>query len=357
MDIQILKPSDALWMKVLSKLPHDIYHLPEYISLEAIRTKTIPQAFLLIEGEKIFFVPYLLRACDNLSNKDLTISKKFDVVSPYGYPGILLSKSAKNTDFPDVGLNAFQLALRAQGICSAFLRLHPILNDDFSDIFQSNTFASTGETVSIDLRLSETQMWTHTRKGHRSTVNKCKRMNMIPKMVPFRSYIQEFFDIYSETMNRVGANQSYFSFNKEYFLEMERLLGNYLHLCIVELEHQIICAGLYTECCGIVQSSIGGTRNEFIAASPSTLETDYARFWAKERGNQFLHLGGGVGSDQDSVYNFKAGFSKLRHSYLTLRLILDEDQYRVWVDARAKSLNLPAEVLLNSSFFPAYRAS
>jgi hypothetical protein len=356
MDIQILKPSDALWMNILSKLSHDIYHLPEYISLEAIRTKTIPEAFLLIDGEKIFFVPYLLRACDNLTVDGAITSEGFDVVSPYGYPGILLSKEAKNTNFPDVGLNAFQLFFRDKGICSAFLRLHPILNDDFLDIFQPNTFTSTGDTVSIDLRLSETQIWTHTRKGHRSTINKCKRMNMTPKMVPFRSCIHEFVDIYSETMNRVGASQSYFSFDEKYFLEMEHLLGDYLHLCIVELDRQIICAGLYTECCGIVQSSIGGTRNEFISASPSTLETDYARFWAKERGNQFLHLGGGVGGEKDSVYNFKAGFSELRHPYLTLRLILDDDQYRVWVDARAKSLNLQAEVLLNSSFFPAYRA-
>ena len=137
---------------------------------------------------------------------------------------------------------------------------------------------------------------------------------------------------------------------------MQTVLGDKLHLCVVEYENEVACAGLYTEVCGIVQSTLGGTKDKFVDLSPSSLETDCARYWAHKRGNQFLHLGGGVGASKDPVYNFKAGFSKLRHSFYTLRLIVDEQKYRYLVEMKAKSLNLPVENLLSSQFFPAYRS-
>jgi hypothetical protein len=82
---------------------------------------------------------------------------------------------------------------------------------------------------------------------------------------------------------------------------------------------------------------------------------DYIRFWAKERGNEVLHLGGGVGGGKDSLYHFKAGFSKQTHTFLTLRLIIDEEKYRHLLELRAKSLNREVEELLSTNFFPAYR--
>jgi hypothetical protein len=81
----------------------------------------------------------------------------------------------------------------------------------------------------------------------------------------------------------------------------------------------------------------------------------YVRLCAQERGNEFLHLGGGVGGYKDSLYAFKSGFSRRRHSFLTLRLITDEEKYRYLVGLRARALNAEAEDLLKSDFFPAYR--
>ncbi|MGB7251541.1 MAG: hypothetical protein WBC73_21575, partial [Phormidesmis sp.] len=103
-------------------------------------------------------------------------------------------------------------------------------------------------------------------------------------------------------------------------------------------------------------STLGGTRDQFVDLSPSSLETDCARYWAHKRGNNFLHLGGGIGGSKDALYNFKAGFSKLRHRFLTLRLIVNPQAYKKQVELQAKALNVPSEALLASDFFPAYRA-
>ncbi|HEY9708111.1 MAG TPA: GNAT family N-acetyltransferase, partial [Oculatellaceae cyanobacterium] len=303
--------------------------------------------------EKIFFLPYLLRQCNNLFKQKLIASEMFDVISPYGYPGILLNEAAANTpEFLELAINQLIEVWRTRQVCSAFLRLHPILNGNFN----SAKAELSGETVSIDLRLSIAEIWHQTRPEHRNKINRCKRLGFEAKMVPFHQYINDFILIYRETMEREGAAQLYY-FDEKYFWELSEALGDQLHLCVVEADHQISCAGLFTECCSIVQYHLGGTKNEFLKQAPSKLMFDYVRFWAKERGNEVFHIGGGVGSSKDSLYHFKAGFSKERHKFMTIRLITNESQYRELVELRAKDLNTNQDTLIKTNFFPAYRSS
>jgi FemAB family len=350
MKSQVLDLFNPLWMEILQKIRHDVYQLPSYIALEAGRQRQISEAIVIEEGDRIFFVPYVLSAYDETM-------EAFDATSPYGYPGILLSDAARlDPAFVVAALQEFKRILYSKGVCSLFLRMHPILNHDFDKIFPADTLTPNGETVSIDLRIPKEQLWPNTRKGHKSTINKCKRLGMVASMVPIEEYLHEFNDIYQETMRRVSATTTYYSFDYDYYRKMSDLLGAQLHLCIVEYENQIASVGLYTEVGGIVQSTLGGTRDKFVELSPSSLETDYVRYWALDRGNEFLHLGGGVGGARDSLYDFKAGFSKLTHNFYTMRLTIDQEKYDDLVQKRAKHLNTTVSALVNSNFFPAYRA-
>lgn len=355
MNSQVISLSDSVWINILQELRHDIYHLPEYLDVEARKTTAIPEAILIFEEDKLFCLPYLLRSCDNLFDEGIANQEVFDVVSPNGYPGILLNDAAASTpEFLKSAIAQLINLLQARNVCSAFLRLHPILNHGFHEVLSSQLCEVSGETVSIDLMLSETEMWHQTRSEHRNHINRCKRAGFTAKIVPFKEYIDEFILIYNQTMDRVDAKQ-YFYFEREYFTILANL-NEKIHLCIVELDAQIACAGIFTECCEIVQYHLGGTKNEFLKQAPSKLMFDYVRLWAKERGNKVLHLGGGVGSAKDSLYHFKAGFSKQRHPYLTMRLITDKEKYHSLVELRAKSLKTQPEVLLDAKFFPAYRS-
>lgn len=349
MKSQVIDLVNPLWQEILQQLRHDIYQLPEYISLEAKRTTGLPEAIAISDGEKIFFIPYLIFQCQ----EDI-----FDLKSPYGYPGILLSQAAtKSPEFINRAWTEFKQILVEKKVCSVFLRMHPILNENFDQILSPNTVTLNGQTVSIDLRIPESQLWSHTRKGHKSTINKCKKLGMEADFVPIDEYLDEFTAIYQETMARVRATDRYYSFDRNYYEQMSQALGEKLHLCIVKYENEIACAGLYTEVCGIVQSTLGGTKDKFVNLSPSSLETDCARYWAHQRGNEFLHLGGGVGGEIDPVYSFKAGFSKLRHDFHTIRLIINPEKYHYLVHLRAKELNSDPDQLYRSNFFPVYRAT
>ena len=158
MNTAILNVNDPLWLATLEQLPHDVYHLPDYVALDGQRTKSNPEAFLLQDGDKIFFAPYLLRSCcDITEDSSLEI---FDVVSPYGYSGILLSESAiADPEFPNFAIQQFRHFLQSRGVCSAFLRLHPILGEKSAKVFQSDQPSENGKTVSIDLTLDEGKIW------------------------------------------------------------------------------------------------------------------------------------------------------------------------------------------------------
>lgn len=355
MSFQVIELENPLWLEILQKVRYDIYHLPEYVALESRRIKATPEAILIVDKDKIFFVPYLLRHCNDIFAGQLSNQKIFDVVSPYGYPGILLSEAAASMpEFLDFAMNQLVQIFQSKYVCSGFFRLHPILNQ-FNKIFNFDSCQVDGETVSIDLKLSNAEIWQQTRPDHRNKINKCKRNGLTAKIVPFMEYINEFINIYEETMERVGAGKYYY-FDYDYFLHLAKALGEKLHLCIVELEEQAICVGLFTECCGIVQYHLSGTRTKFMKQTPSNLMLDYVRFWAKERGNEVFHLGGGVGGAKDSLYHFKAGFSQQRHTFVTQRIITDERQYFNLVELRAKFLNIEVEKLLKTNFFPAYRS-
>lgn len=355
MQVEIIDVSSPQWLQTLQNLRHDVYHLPQYLFTEAFRTNSKPEAILIFEGKKIFCLPYLLRSYTDLFGKSIILKDCYDIGSPIGYAGFLLNDvAASDPNFLKAAIEQLIITFQARNVCSAFFRLHPILNQNINQVLSSEILQISGETLSINLNLSSEEIWRQTRPEHRTSINRCKRNGFTAKIVNYREYIDEFINIYYETMDRVGA-KTYYYFDDKYFRGLMNL-NEVIHLCIVEKDNEVACAGVFTECCGIIQYHLGATKSQFLKQAPSKLMFDYVRFWAKERGNEVFHLGGGLGGAKTtSLYHFKAGFSNQKHSFLTLRLIIDEEKYYHLVDLRAKTLNTEPEKLLNSNFFPAYR--
>jgi hypothetical protein len=151
-------------------------------------------------------------------------------------------------------------------------------------------------------------------------------------------------------MARVGAAAYYF-FSADYYAELRRALGERLHLLLVEHGDKVASAALFTECNGLVQYHLGGTREEFLPQAPMKLLFHFARTWFKQRGARLMHLGGGLASRDDSLLHFKAGFSSRRARFHSWRLITAPAAYDALVaDWRRESGREP-----RGTFFPAYR--
>ncbi len=350
MDVETLSISDPRWMETLGRLRHDFYHHPTYVQLEAQRLNAVAEALLVSDGDQLFFLPYLVRSCNLLFP---TLQEPlFDAVSPYGYPGILISDSGRNSRFAAVGLAALQETLNERGVCAAFLRMNPILGTDFCTLFPDRTFHGSSQTVVLDLKSSEADLLQQLRKSHRKTLRRCKNRGYTVRVVSLVDVLDTFIEIYNQTMDRVKAKEPYY-FGGEYFESLARLPG--VHCCVVESGSTMAAACVLFECDGIVNTHLGATRTEFLANSPFTMVMWDTILWAKARGNRWLHFGGGVGGKDDSVLHFKAGFSDKRIQFLTSRLVINEAKYDQLIRLRAHAEMLTPETVLASSFFPAYR--
>jgi Acetyltransferase (GNAT) domain len=363
MTIQVVSPKESYWQDLLETIPHDFYHLPGYLSLEAIRHNAIPEAVIVKDDEKTFFLPYLIRDCSHLlGTKTYQFEPIYDVISPYGYPGILVNRSGQNQDFVKKCLDLICAHWYERNICSAFIRLHPILNsylnhqlfDRFDD--HKFIFCQQGNVVVCDLTKDSSDILKQFRPNHRTKINKLTRANFVAKIGSVDEYLDVFIDIYRETMDRVNATDSYY-FTRNYFENILKILADQIKICVVEINSEIVAASLVTEFSGIVQYYLGGTKTEFLSQSPATIMFKYMIEWAKHRNNTCLNLGGGLGGKEDSLYHFKAGFSDEFKPFTTIRAVVNQGEYHRLVSARAKSLGISEFEMENTSFFPAYRLS
>ncbi len=211
---------------------------------------------------------------------------------------------------------------------SAFVRLHPLLNPCPPQ--GVGTLIPHGETVSVDLTLPTEELWAQTRLNHRRNIARAVRLGYVARMDEDWRHFESFKQLYRATMTRRSASSFYF-FRDAYFDGLRDALGEALHLCVVEKEGILAAAGLFVECNGIVQYHLSGTGDAFHLVQPTKLMMHFVRSWAKARGDQVLHLGGGVGGADNSLLQFKLGFSPRHHTFFTLRMVVDELEYGLLV--------------------------
>jgi hypothetical protein len=78
---------------------------------------------------------------------------------------------------------------------------------------------------------------------------------------------------------------------------------------------------------------------------------DEVRRWCKQRGDRLFHLGGGKGGRNDSLFEYKAGFSPSRHPFHTWRVVADPGAYEKLVHRNRPDAD-PAD---RTGTFPPYR--
>ncbi len=352
MQARFIHPDDRLWKEFLAQTPHDFHHLPGYVRLRAAQERGEPLAFLAEDGEHRLLVPLIIRPIvgDHATNGELR-----DATSPYGYPSPLLSNvdNGETEDaFLEEALELLLTSLHQRGIVSLFLRLHPLLPLPLEPFRRHGMLVHHGETVFADLTQPEEELWRQTRKDHRRKINGARRMGCVAEIDPAWSRFDEFFEIYTQTMRRVRAADCHF-LPKRYFHDLKDALEGALHLCTVRVNGSVACAGLFSEVCGIVEHHLSGSRPEYSREDPVKLMVDFARRWAKERGNRVFHLGGGFGARRDSLFQFKSGFSKLRGDFHTWRAVVDLNAYQALVCDWQRRAQVEAED--PNGFFPAYR--
>lgn len=345
---EFITPTDSRWTECLTGVSHDFYHLPEYVDFAARHEGGGAAAFLGRDENCTLLVPLLLRAVPE--ELDALPSWR-DASSPYGYPSPLFSPAVTPHQVRRL-LHAFLCCSREAEIVSIFLRFHPLLPSPLAEFGEHGAIIHHGKTVRINLCHDREQLWRETRENHRRGITALYQDG-------FRARLDHpddwpgFVAAYEETMERLHAD-SYYHFPVDYFSELREALGEKLHLCaVISPQNEVAAAGLFTAVQGIVQYHLGGTAENYLALAPSKLMFDHVREWAKETGQQVFHLGGGLGCRDDSLFRFKAGFSKATAEFYTGRMVVDHERYAL-LSSRFRQAKGETE-RINDNYFPLYR--
>lgn len=356
MKVELLGTWSPKWIRQIERTRHDFYHLPTYARLSSHTDGGEAAALLVEEGERALLLPIIKRTIPDADGA-------WDATSPYGYPGPLVvaprgSNHDANAFAGDALLHAKE-KLREAGCVSLFARLHPVLGP-VPRLPEDEPCAAVvmhGDTVVVDLQKSESTLWSETASGHRNEINRSIRAGHTPIIDKEFRRADDFLRLYQETMDRVGAS-SYYYFGNDYLTMLRDALGSKLWLAVVDIGGKTAAAALFIETCGIVEYHLSGSATEFMKERPTKLMLHHMRAWSKARGCTIMHLGGGVGGTDDSLFRFKAGFSRDRALFQTFRMVVDQQRYDALVDGR-RSLTGEDGAHRRSGdltgFFPAYR--
>ena len=346
---RFIQPDDRRWSAMLAGTPHDFYHRPEYVSFAAAHSGGSAQAFLAECGDAALLVPLVVRSLPTAL--DVPASWR-DAISPYGYSSPLMVAGCSTATEAELWQSFVEMCRNAS-IISVFLRSHPLLPLPDGAGTVGAAVVCHGETVVIDLSESVDELWQQTRRNHRRSLRTLEKEGFHTDFDNWAE-LDDFIHLYRATMRRVGAREEYL-FTSDYFHELKAIGQEHVHLCtVLNAENNTVGALLFFSCQGIVQTHLTGTAAEYQELSPSTLLYDAVRSWAKSQGYNFLHLGGGVGSQNDSVFAFKAGFSKHRALFHTVRMVCDPERYAC-LAARVEAEDRATDI--SRGYFPVYRQS
>ena len=358
---ELIQGDPAAWDAHLRDVPRDIHHTAGFHEYARGSGEGEPYLIVVRDGNRGLAWPYLLRRVDEVEG--LAGSDATDVTSVYGYPGPLVWGDPE-PDFIAAAWGDVLDLWRGQRAVAAFTRFNPVLGNaallpqlrvpgDVVAGHRGSLAAGGTPTVSIDCTVSDTTAAETYGRVLRQEIAAARRAGLVTTHDEGWSDRGEFVRLYRETMERSGAAAWYYLDAAD----VDRLrgaLGNGIHLLATKVDGAVAAAGLFTEFGGIVHAHLVGTEIELRKLSPLKVLLDDARAWAHRRGNKVLHLGGGRGGEDDSLFAFKARFSPRRHQFHTGRWIVDSRGYQELVSARNPAA--PGVTAPGAGFFPAYRA-
>jgi perosamine synthetase len=357
----------------------DVYFTPEYASIyEEDYGKDANESFC---GESLLFFfgnddeyilyPFVRRSINDLpflkeSGKSEEKSKEaYDIISHYGYSGpIIKIKESKNEDdkkrLVKGFMESFREYCRKKSIITEFVRFHPLLKND--ELFREFvSLDARNETVFVDLTKDIGTLSAELNKKTRNSIKKAEKNNVKIEISSKKDYIKTFTKIYNNTMERNKASSKYFLPNKFFDKTASELRDNLL-LFVAKKDNKIISGALFMQKYGLMHYHFSGTDNDYSSLAPNDLILWKAIQWGKEHNCRKLHLGGGVSND-DSLFKFKAGFSKDRSRFYSASIIHDKGRYdelcklkdSYETRIRMKSGEQMTKDDLKSGFFPNYR--
>lgn len=275
-----------------------------------------------------------------------------DVSSVYGYGGFLLPRERRDDEgYARRFLAALDEHYRRERVVAEFVRFHPLL--------ETHRFAPVKPgyvqpTVAVDTTADAETIWSGYSGSNRRAIRKAIEAGLDVEIRDDAADLPVFVELYTDTMERVGAAPYYFFTESFFRTHFERLPGH-VHLATVRSAGRVVAGALLLSWNGYLHYHLGGSAADALEFRPNNLLFHRVIEWARDRGLAAFHLGGGV-EGEDSLYRFKRGFARDgSRPFFVGRRVVDPEAYGELVERwRAR---LPEGAAVDEDYFPLYRAS
>lgn len=331
------------WDKIVKSFKeYDVYYLSGYVKAFKIHGDGEPLLF--------FYEDDKCRGINVVMKRDIGIGKNFidkieegkyyDFATPYGYGGWLIEGTNSKRLFDE-----YEKWCIDNGIVSEFVRFHPVLKNQ---IYSENNYKviALGETVAIDTTDKE-NIWANFNPKNRNVIRKAINNGIQIKKGLSKELLEAFIEIYNKTMDKDNADEYYY-FEKDFYYSILDDLKENANVFYAELNEKIIAASIMIYANGKLNYHLSGSLREYQNLAPSNLLLWKAAEWGNEIGCATFHLGGGVGSGEDSLFKFKKAFYRGDLCrYHIGKKIFNKEKYDYLLKTRGE--------IVASGYFPEYR--
>ena len=271
----------------------------------------------------------------------------FDLATPYGYGGWIIENIAQDASGSiDVLFRNYESWCLRNNIVSEFVRFHPMI-ENHNLVEEYYDVINLGEVVAMDLTSPET-IWENISSKNRNVIRKAIKNDVRIYNGRYPIIYKKFREIYNSTMDMDGAEDYYYFGDSFYETICEKLPEN-AQVFWAEKDGTIIAASIMLECNGYMNYHLSGSLREYRNLAATNLLLYKAALWGNAHGLKTLHLGGGVGSGEDSLFKFKKAFYKgdPRQFHIGCK-VYNAAAYQELTMRRADSIK-------DEHFFPMYR--
>ncbi|MCE5174372.1 MAG: GNAT family N-acetyltransferase [Bacteroidales bacterium] len=341
------------WNEIVTSFQqYDIYYLSNYVKAFKIHGDGEP---LLLNYESD-----ALRGINVFMKRDISHFAPFkeliepglffDIITPYGYGGFLFEGDTSESVIKQF-YEEYAEFKKSEHVVSEFVRYHPQLKNANS-LRAISTIIDLGTTISIDLE-SIDNIWANFSTNNRNNIRKAEKSGIKIYHGKSLKLIEVFMDIYNETMNNVQADPYYY-FERAFYESIYTDLQDNYELFYAVMDGKIIAVAIMLFANFRMHCHLMASIYEYRTFAPSNLLIYEAACWGNRHGFKTMHLGGGLGSEEDDLFRFKKSFNRNSDNTFSIgKEVFNQEIYDSLVKLRR---NNDSAFDYKSLFFPLYRA-